>query len=358
MSTNQHPTPSDDSSEQYERGRDAFGSTLVAAARSQERDAQSSSRRQRGLAISGSLALICGLAALAIGIPKPMSGSTDDPASPSGATLVGASSAVAAVNAIRDAMDSGVLVRDVVSERIGHPDERSHVRDWTDLATRDQHVQFLQSPAGRSEYWNPSVHERVQIEPREYSSPDGRRVVSFVSSDAENASAAESPTEEIDRLLKGMREGRLRAQTDVKPGEIVLERQEKCFSQASAAYMECGALDPTRGTWPTDPPNGMTAVYSYERWWISDSEIPRILRYDNGTLSPRRTDRKPIFTTEYREWKVLPRTPANLDLVRVPDFDQDRYLILRGGNNVVSDALRKQQIVCKSARPEVFCNLR
>lgn len=356
MSEHRSSKTSDDPREQYEHGRDAFGAKLFAAARSQEAPSKGS-RSRRQLATGGIVALAGGLAAFAIGIPSPLHAPHDDPAAPGASPLVGPSSALAAVTAMRSSLHTGVLEREVVNQRVGVANERSRFRDWTDLATRDQHMQFLEGPGGASEYWNPSLHDRVQLEPPEFSSPDGRRVVSVSSSDNENASASESPVEEIDRLLKEVRAGKLTSRRSERRGEIVFERREKCFSQGSAGYLECGELDPKRGTWPTDPPKRMTAVLSYERWWVADGRTPRMLRYDNGTLAPNGTGRRPIFRSEYLRWNVMPRSEANLDLVRVPDFDDARFFVIRGGNSVVSDALRRGTIVCKSDR-RGFCDER
>ncbi len=60
----------------------------------------------------------------------------------------------------------------------------------------------------------------------------------------------------------------------------------------------------------------------------------------------------------YREWRLLPRTEANLALVRPPRFDPAKYLVVKGNNNVVSDGIKSGKIICKSDRPEFFCDLR
>ena len=344
----EHPNQPNDPRIRYERGRDDFGRALIEAARDREHQTVAPRRRRRrSIAVVGGLALAGGLAALAVGIPSP---SRDLPGAPK---TIGVSPAVAAVTALRDSLHSGVLVRDAIDESpfLG----RNRTQDWTDLATRDQHMKIL-GKITDLEYWNPSEHERWTIESPMFRAKDGRRVVSHTTDNgSSNGSASESPREEIDRLLKLARSGDVTLRPGGRDGERVLERRQECYSARNDGVMECP--DPAKPSlWPRGARHGMRPVLAYERWWITAGDEPRMLRYDNGNLDQRGHNRTPIFTTVYREWRVLPATAANLALVRPPQFPSDRYLILTGGSGVVGDAVRAGKITCTSGpTPETTC---
>ena len=87
---------------------------------------------------------------------------------------------------------------------------------------------------------------------------------------------------------------------------------------------------------------GLEAVISYQTWWLSDDEKPRILRYENGSIAAGTTVREPGYRIVYRRWQVLPATPRHLGLVR-PELDPASFLVLKG-RNAVPDALREGQI--------------
>lgn len=362
-----HTTPtSDDPREAFERGRLAFGAALVAAAEAREEVGASSvrsRRRRRGLAAVGGLVLAGGTVALAIGVPAPAglgSGDDDQPGRP---PVIGASPALAAVTAMRDSLRDGVLFRDVTS--VGHfagPNGgRSRTQDWTDLTTRDVHVKFV----GRQpsmEYWNRGAHERIELQPTEFLAPDGRRVVTVArDTSVGNASATQSPAEEIERLLAQVEAGRITLRAGGRQGERVLESVSRCFSWNQDAALECGEArgnPKNKGAhWPDTPPADARAVRLYERWWISAGDEPRMLRYDNGTMPPTGNRRRVLVNSVWNDWRVLPRNDATLALVRPPRFDPKTYAVVRGNNSVVSQGIKTGKIVCKSDRPD-FCDIR
>ncbi len=136
--TEHRTSNNDDAREVFERGRAAFGAALVAAAEGRDGRAvdRRPARRRRGLAIAGGLALAGGIAALAIGIPSPSGVGSGDDGRSDGDSVIGPSSALAAVTAMRDSLRDGVLFRDAVLDQVDNPLVHSRIQDWTDLATR------------------------------------------------------------------------------------------------------------------------------------------------------------------------------------------------------------------------------
>jgi hypothetical protein len=158
----------------------------------------------------------------------------------------GAASATAAVRELSDSLERGVLVRVTVNRQRSEGTVTTE-SDWTDLATRARRTR-LQSADVDVEYWNPSLHERWTIDHR-YEAADGRAVVSYSKSDAENSSSGATPIEEIDELLRLAREGELTLRR--ADGALVVERTERCFASADQAFMECP--DPADGPDPRWP---------------------------------------------------------------------------------------------------------
>ncbi len=145
-----------------------------------------------------------------------------------------------------------------------------------------------------------------------------------------NASAMESPMEEIERLLAQARRGEL-TMRGASGGARVLEQRERCYANGPATGATCP--DPTKpNRWPEGAPRGLRPVLMYQRWWISNGSTPRMLRADNGVLDPDGSHRRVVFTVEYRAWRVLPRTAEHLSLVRVPRLDPADYLVVEGSS--------------------------
>ncbi len=353
--TDQQHTPSiDDPRAAYEQGRAAFGTALVAAAAAREGAApRRARRRRRGLAVAGGLALAGGIAVLAVGIPSPGGLGRGGDEQPGGGSVIGASPALAAVTAMRDSLRDGVLVRDAILDRVGDPAFHSRQQDWTDLATRDQRMRISESRSDQ-EFWNPSEHERWTLESPRIRAADGRRRVVTRTLDAgsSNASATESPVEEIERLLAQARRGELTIRR-LRNGERVIEQRERCYGNPSASGGTCP--DPTKpNRWPEGAPRGLTPVLMYQRWWITDDASPRMVRADNGTLAPDGTARRVVFTIRFREWRVLPRNEQTLALVNVPRFDLARFLVIDGSGNALPDAVKRGDVIC-TARLSGLC---
>ncbi|HWK25922.1 MAG TPA: hypothetical protein VNS09_05125 [Solirubrobacter sp.] len=320
----------------YEAFREAFGAELVGAVRRRE----AAGRRWRRRASTTVPAVAVAAAAFtAVGLS--VTGSEDAP-------RLGAGAATAAVRELRDSLEHGVLVRVAVNREQRGATSVTTESDWTDLATRDRHTR-LQGEDVDLELWNPSPHERWTVN-RAWRSADGRAVVNYTDGDAENASSAATPKEEVEKLLRLARDGEL---TLTRTGdELAIERTERCFASADLGYVECP--DPASGPdprWPDAPPDGLKAVTTFETWWLAAEGQPRILRQENGAIDAGSKHRDVVFRTDYRRWDVLPATAENLRLVNPPTFRADRYLVLKG-DGAVSEAIRAGRVHLLTGRDE------
>lgn len=322
----------------YEQAREDFGHRLVAAAARRER--RPVPRRAVGLGLATAVAAA---AIVAIGLPSP--GKDQAP------LVGGASDAVAAVTQLRDVLAQGVLVRRAeLTTYSGDQAGTSINEDWTNLATRQQHMRGS-SRFGPFEYWNPSEHGRWTYEAA-YRSKDGRKVVTYEYDEGSgNMSAAASPLEEIQRLLRQAKAGELTTRKVTKDGESVtlVERQSTgCEQTPDGGMIQCPELP--RGDAPDrDPQTDLEGVTQFERWWIKTGASPRLVAYDNGVIPLKGTDageRRRYVTITYPVWKVLPATEENLKLVNPPEFPADDYLVLKGRTATLSKAIKRGELVC------------
>lgn len=314
----------------YEAFRDGFGAELVGAVREREAPRRPLWRRRAWMGLPA-------LAAAAVAFTLIDLSSKDD----TPVLSAGAASAAAAVQELSDSLERGVLVRVALNRQRSEATVTTE-SDWTDLATRARRTR-LQSADADVEYWNPSPHERWTID-RRYEAADGRAVVSYSRSDAENSSSSATPIEEIDELLRLARDGDLTLRR--ADGALVVERTERCFTSVDQAFMECP--DPSAGPdarWPDDPPGELKAVTAFQRWWLADDGRPRLLRHENGTIDAGGDRRDVAFRTDYRRWEVLSPTEQNLRLAHPPAFGADRYLVLKGPDTFGA-AVRDGRVRC------------
>ncbi|MEV4419164.1 hypothetical protein AB0L40_04215 [Patulibacter sp. NPDC049589] len=308
--------------EDLERFRDDFGRALFAAAREQDAVRRLPTTRPRRRRAAIGIAVAAAATVLVVtALPSP--GDHDSP-------LLGASPAEAAVQQLRRSLREGVLVRRAETTQYGRTVERRTEEDWTDLATREQHVRYSSDdPKRDSEYWNPSKHERWTRGSRR--AADGRPVVTHGDlHGAENTSSSQSPAEEVDDLLKRARNNDLvvrRTTTANGTKVLVLEQRQKCYADATNNAGVCP--DPEkRSRWPQGGPAGLRPVTSFQTWWLQEGDTPRILRYENGAVAYGTTKRDVVYRSRYTRWDVLPATEQNLRLVRPPAFPADRFLVI------------------------------
>lgn len=305
-----------------ERFRDDFGHALFAAARAQDDVRRLPSPRPRRRRVAIGVAVVAAATVLVVtALPSP-----GDHQAP----LLGPSPAEAAVQELRRSLQEGVLVRRADTTQYGRTVVRQTQEDWTDLATRQQHVRYItDAPRKVTEYWNPSKHERWTRGSRR--AADGRPVVTHaVHQDTENISSSQSPAEEVDDLLKRARSNDLVVgRTTLANGTkvLVLEQRQRCYATPDDATMECGGADGPNG-WPRGGPSTMRPVTSFQTWWLQEGDTPRILRYENGAVAYGATKREVVYRSRYTRWDVLPATEKNLRLVRPPAFPADRFLVI------------------------------
>lgn len=322
MTDDRHDTTT--AGEDLERFRDDFGLALISAARERDtvrRIPAGGSRRRRAVAI-GLAATAVAAALVVTGVPSP--GDRDAP-------LLGVTPAEAAVQELRRSLHEGVLARRAETTQYGRTVQRRVEEDWTDLATRQQHVRVTGGgPRPDSEYWNSSRHERwTRTGAR---APDGRQIVEHAADDAENISSAQSPAEEVDDLLARAREGDLVVvRRTVSDGTkvVVLEQRERCFATPDNSAGSCpDPAGPSR--WPEGAPAGMRPATTFQTWWLEEGDTPRILRHENGAVFRGTTRRDVAYRVRYTRWDVLPATAEHRSLVRRPAFPADRFLVVDG----------------------------
>jgi hypothetical protein len=316
----QDPTTAGDDLDRFQH---EFGRSLVAAAREHEAARlphARPARRRRGAAIGIAVAAA---ATVLIVTALPSPGDHDAP-------LLGASPAEAAVQELRRSLHEGVLIRKAETTNFGRTTTHETEEDWTDLATRAQHVRVTRpDPDDTLEYWNPSDDERWTSGGRRRA-PDGRRIVEHTKpGNVQNISGEQSPAEEVDDLLTKAKDGEVvvvrRAVEHGKP-VVVLERRERCYSTPDNLTGMC--RDPKKPSrWPDDGPAGMRPVTSFQTWWLEEGATPRMLRYENGNVTRGSTKREVVYRSRYTRWDVLPATPKTLSLVRPPAFPADEYLV-------------------------------
>lgn len=302
MTGPQAPDPREQHRAAYESFRDGFGSGLLDAARAAEQASAPRVRRRRVLAIAAPLALAA-IAVLAfVTVPRPGGDGT----------LGTPDAAAAVVRQLQATLDRGVLVRVAENTQTTDNTERYEETDWTDLATRDQRVRTKRAGAD-SEFWNRGPHERWFTDPT-WKDDEGRQVIKhMVDTSSGNASASESPIEEVARLLRNAERGELTL--DVDGDQQSVELIERCYADHDHHFMEC----PEDGKgWPDHPPTGTAPVRAFQTWALTRGSQPRVLTYENGTVAVGSQERRVAFHTRYRRWEVLPPTPENLALVAPP----------------------------------------
>ncbi len=302
MTGTQTPDPREAHRAAYETFRDGFGDGLLSAARAAEQAGAPRARRRRVFAIAAPIA-VAAIAVLAfVTVPKPV-----------GDGALGTPDAAAAVvRQLQATLDRGVLVREAENTQTTDNTERFEQTDWTDLATRDQRVRTKRSGAD-SEFWNRGPHERWFTDPT-WNDDEGRQVIKhMVDTSSGNASASESPLEEVARLLRLAERGELSLRTS--GDEQTVELVERCYADYDHHFMDC----PEDGKgWPDHPPGGTKPVHAFQTWTLTRGSQPRILTYENGTVAVGSHERRVAFHTRYRRWEVLPPTEENLALVAPP----------------------------------------